>query len=640
MRCSSDDEPEQEPGILQLSAVRFGTTSLSPTQVTSNVPLASAVIISFNLPLDRARAESAITLTTEDNETSTLDFSYLDNDKTISFTPTPDFQNGTDYTITIDEIVSTTGEMFPGAEYQFTVVNGSMDLVEAKINGMDLRSSQVIQNIPKDINVNITFSEKLSTDHDFSQDIRIGSLDLNFTLSEDQKSLAITSNSNVPYLTKLLFNIDSDLISEDGFVFEGFQKEFYTQLDSTFKFPELSDDDLLTKIQEQTFKYFWDFAHPVSGLARERNTSGNLVTIGGSGFGVMAILVGIERGFITREQGVNRLETIVNFLETADRFHGVWPHWMEGDTGNTIPFSPNDNGADLVETAFMIQGLLTAKQYLNGNDVQELAIQNKITTLWEEVEWDWFTQGGQDVLYWHWSPNFEWEKNLRISGWNESLIIYVLAAASPTHSISADVYNNGWARNGNMVNGNDFYDINLPLGSNRGGPLFFSHYSFLGLDPRNLEDQYADYWQQNISHSLINRAYCIDNPLNYVGYSTACWGLTASDGNEGYSAHSPNNDRGVITPTAAVSALPYAPDESIEAIKHFYYLLGDKLWGEYGFYDAFNITENWYARSYLAIDQGPIILMIENHRTALLWDLFMQNTEVTEGLDKLGFTSY
>jgi len=158
------------------------------------------------------------------------------------------------------------------------------------------------------------------------------------------------------------------------------------------------------------------------------------------------------------------------------------------------------------------------------------------------------------------------------------------------------------------------------------------------MDPRNLEDSYANYWEQNVNHSLINMAYCSDNPQSYAGYSEECWGLTASDGNDGYSAHSPNNDRGVITPTAAISSLPFTPEESMKAIRHFYYYLGDRLWGEYGFYDAFNPTAGWVASSFLAIDQGPIICMIENHRTGLLWDLYMSAPEVKQGLDKLGFT--
>lgn len=637
--CNSDDDNTPAPGLLQLSSIRVGTLDLKTNELIEQAPIDKGIVISFNLPLDVSTASAAVSISTS-STTINVNFDYLDSDKMMVITPILPLVNNTEYELRIGEILGVNGEKFPGSSYRFKTELGQLQIISATINGTNLLTNERITDIGRNFQIDLIFSEALEGDDSFENSVKIGALDLDFELSADEKILSILNKEQADDLRKYTLTIDQSLSKPEGFVFNGFQKEFYTQLDSTFKFPELSDEELLTKVQEQTFKYFWDFAHPLSGLARERNTSGNTVTIGGSGFGVMAILVGIERGFITREEGVDRLETIVNFLETADRFHGVWPHWMDGNTGKTIPFSANDDGADLVETAFMIQGLLTARQYLSSGNTQELEIMNKITTLWEEVEWNWFTQGGQDVLYWHWSPNFEWEINLPIRGWNESLIIYVLAASSPTYPISSEVYQNGWARNGDMINGRQFYNIDLPLGEDRGGPLFFSHYSFLGLDPRNLEDQYANYWEQNISHSLINRAYCISNPLNYVGYSSACWGLTASDGNSGYSAHSPNNDRGVITPTAAISALPYAPEESMEAIKHFYYLLGDKLWGEYGFYDAFNITENWYASSYLAIDQGPIILMIENHRTALLWNLFMLDTEVTDGLDKLGFTSY
>jgi hypothetical protein len=419
--------------------------------------------------------------------------------------------------------------------------------------------------------------------------------------------------------------------------FETESYEIYTTLDTIPKFPEISDEELLTLIQSQTFKYFWDFGHPVSGLARERNTSGNVVTSGGSGFGLMAMIVAVERGFITREEALIRWKKIFDFLESADRFHGVWSHWLNGNTGKVIPFSEKDNGGDLVETAFLVQGMLTVRQYLNPEDVTEIGLIEQINELWEAVEWDWFRKGSENVLYWHWSPQYLWDINLKIRGHNETQIIYVLAGASPTHSIPKEVYIEGYARNGNFTNGNSFYNYTLPLGEDRGGPLFFTHYSYLGLDPRNLEDQFAEYWIQNVNHSLINNAYCADNPKNYVGYSEKCWGLTASDGNSGYSAHSPNNDRGVITPTAAISSLPYTPGESMAAIKHFYYQLGDRLWGEYGFYDAFNPTSNWVANSFLAIDQGPIIIMIENYRTGLLWDLFMSAPEVQDGLDKLGF---
>ncbi len=401
---------------------------------------------------------------------------------------------------------------------------------------------------------------------------------------------------------------------------------------------QLTDEKLLDLVQHQSFKYFYDFAHPASGMVLERNTSGDIVTSGGSGFGLMALILGMERGFITRQEGLEQLERMVTFLETCDRYHGVWPHWLNGGSGEVVPFSPKDNGADLVETAFLVQGLITVRQYLNDGLAGEEELKERINTLWEEVEWDWFTRGGEEVLYWHWSPEFDWEMNHAIRGHNETLITYVLAASSPTHSIDSSVYHKGYARNGEIVNGVDYYGIKLPLGEELGGPLFFSHYSFLGLDPRNLSDRYANYWEQNVNHSLINRQYCIENPNNFEGYGADCWGLTASDNHQFYGAHSPTNDLGVITPTAAVSSIPYTPEQSLQAIRHFYYELGDRLWGDYGFYDAFNQSQKWWTDSYLAIDQGPIVIMIENYRTGLLWDLFMSAPEVGEGLQKLGFS--
>jgi len=401
---------------------------------------------------------------------------------------------------------------------------------------------------------------------------------------------------------------------------------------------QLTDEKLLDLVQHQSFKYFYEFAHPASGMARERNSNLDTVTSGGTGFGIMALVVGMERGFVTRQEGTAHLEKILDFLETCDRYHGVWPHWLHGSTGEVIPFSQKDNGADLVETAFLVQGLIAMREYLYDRDVKEKELKDRIDALWQAVEWDWFTRGGEEVLYWHWSPDFEWEMNHAIRGHNETLITYVLAASSPTFPIDSLVYHHGYARTGEILNGSDFYGIKLPLGEALGGPLFFSHYSFLGLDPRNLQDQYANYWEQNVNHSLINRQYCVDNPKNYMGYSAQCWGLTASDNHQFYSAHSPTNDLGVITPTAAISSIPYTPEHSFAAIRHFYYELGDKLWGEYGFHDAFNQSEDWWADSYLAIDQGPIVVMIENYRSGLLWELFMSAPEIAPGLQKLGFS--
>lgn len=414
----------------------------------------------------------------------------------------------------------------------------------------------------------------------------------------------------------------------------------YSQSNTTKK---LSDDELLTLVQKQTFRYFWDFAHPASGLSHERSNSaseGKVVTIGGSGFGIMALIVGIERKFITREEGIERMLKILTFLDKkADSFHGIWPHWMNGETGQTIRFSRKDDGADLVESAFMFEGLLASHQYFSNNSPKENNIRGIINRFWRQAEWDWFTKGGEDVLYWHWSPNNGWAMNHQIKGQNECHIAYILAASSPTFPVKESVYHRGWAQSRTFINKKEFYGIKLPLGSDFGGPLFFTHYSYMGLDPRGLKDNYADYWEQMVNHALINRQHCIVNPNKYKGYSAKCWGLTASDGDKGYSAHSPSNDRGVITPTAALSSFPYTPEYSMEALRYFYEEMGGKLWGEYGFKDAFNPTADWYAESYLAIDQGPIVVMIENYRSQLIWNLFMSHPDIRNGLKKLGFSS-
>jgi len=408
---------------------------------------------------------------------------------------------------------------------------------------------------------------------------------------------------------------------------------------------DLSDDHLLDLVQRQTLAYFWDFAHPASGLARERSNPvagydyRETVTSGGTGFGVMALLAGAERGFLPRAAVLERISRMVDFLGRADTHHGVFPHFLHGATGATIPFSEKDDGGDLVETAFLIAGLLCARQYFSGAALSEAKLRAAIDALWHRVEWDWHRRDGRDVLYWHWSPRHGWAMDHAITGWNECLITYVLAAASPTHAAPPEVYHWGWTVSPVFRNGRSYHGIELPLGPPYGGPLFFAHYSFLGLDPRGLRDRYADYWAQNRAHTLINRAHCIANPNGHAGYGPSCWGLTACDGDAGYGAFCPENDRGVIAPTAALSSMPYTPRESMAALRHFYEELGGELWGPCGFVDAFNRSRGWVADSNLAIDQGPIVVMIENYRSGLLWDLFMSCPEVRDGLRRLGFQS-
>lgn len=415
---------------------------------------------------------------------------------------------------------------------------------------------------------------------------------------------------------------------------------------------EMTDEEFMDMVQRATFRYFWDWGDPTSGVARERwhpDESDKTNTIGGGGFGVMAILVGIERGFITREQGAERILKIADFLtNTLDKFHGAFPHWFNGTTGNVVNFGSQDGG-DIVETGFMIEGLLCARQYFNLSNQTEEQIRSLITDLWHNVDWN-FYRNNSSGLYWNWSPTmgFNFSDTFIFHGWNETLMPYMLAVASPTHPITKQHYDLGWARGGDIkYTGYPRYGYDLFVGSGYGGPLFFTHYSFIGFDPRVKRDLYANYFAQNINQSLINYSYCVDNPHNYVGYSENCWGLTASYSIPGvyYTAHEPmNNDNGTIAPTAALSSMPYTPYASKQAMKHFYRAFKEKLWGKFGFKDAFNLTfassgvsGEWFSDGYLAIDQGPIICMIENYRSQLLWNLFMADPDISSSWTKFPF---
>jgi hypothetical protein len=404
------------------------------------------------------------------------------------------------------------------------------------------------------------------------------------------------------------------------------------------------EPELLEHVQRQTFRFFWEAAHPVSGLAPDRRTRGqpsgdDTVATGGSGFGLMALIVAVERGWVSREAALERVTAMLDLLLRAPCYHGAFPHFLNGRTGATVPFSRKDDGGDLVETSFLCMGLLCARQYFGQPTQLESELRRRITWLWEEVEWSWYTRGGRPVLHWHWSPNNGWALDHEIRGWNECLITYVLAASAPRYPIDPRVYHRGFAAGRDYLNGRSYHGIELPLGPPVGGPLFFAHYSFCGLDPRDLSDAYTNYWEQNVSHVRINHAHCAANPGGYAGYGADCWGLTASDDPAGYAAHAPDHDNGTITPAAALASFPYAPDEALAALRHFLAVHGERLWTEHGFVDAFCEAEGWYARSFLAIDQGPLLIMIENHRSGLLWRLFMSVPEVQAGLRRLGFVS-
>ena len=407
----------------------------------------------------------------------------------------------------------------------------------------------------------------------------------------------------------------------------------------------LSDDALLDTIELYTSRYFTEFINPNNGLARERadmECHGDIVTTGGTGFGMMAIVAAAERQYIPREQAVAQLDNITRFLDRVERFHGAWAHWYASKTEQAYPFSKYDDGGDLVETAFLTEGLLVVREWLKDSEIEaEQAVAQRADKLWREVEWDWYTQG-TDSLYWHWSKNYGWKMNHRIKGFDECFITYVLAAGSPTHPIERKVYEACYKNSSYYYNGQEYYGIPLSLGMEYGGPLFFTHYSWLGLDPHGLTDGEVNYFERNRAHALIHYNYALDNPKHHTGYGADLWGFTSSDDAlVGYSSHHPGTEaeNGTVSPTAAVSSIVYTPEESMAVIRHLYEDLGDKLFGEYGFYDAYNpsLPENkQVVRHYLAIDQGPIVVMIENYRSGLIWQLFMQAPEVHAGLEHLG----
>lgn len=411
----------------------------------------------------------------------------------------------------------------------------------------------------------------------------------------------------------------------------------------------LTDDELVQNVQRATFEYFWEGAEPNSGWARERihldepDKDKFLITSGGTGFGLMAILVGIERGFVPRNEAVARINRILEFAKTADRFHGVWPHWLDGTTGRVVPFSPDDDGGDLVETSFFAVGLICVDEYFRNGTEQERAVATKARQLRHEIEWDWYRgPNKENVLYWHWSPRVGWKMNFSIRGYNECLITYVLAASSPTFPVSADVYHQGWAKSGAIVKPHEYLGVKLQL-DHQGvkqacGPLYWAHYSFLGLDPYGLKDRYCDYETENKSHVEMVWQHCVKNPGNFDEYGEDLWGLTSSYSLNFYNGHSPENDNGTISPTAALASFPYSPAKSLRVMRYLYEKDRGELFGKFGFYDAYNPSQNFKPPRYLAIDQGPIVIMLENHRSQLLWRLFMGSDEIKNGLKKLDFS--
>jgi len=532
-----------------------------------------------------------------DGANSTMDFSRA---KAVTFNQSED--DNSSRIILIDEITAykTIGDIPPVAVFTATGYDSHAELTwEQPSAGLSYR-------IYSSSDDGVSFRLVTETDADFYMDF----------VTEDER------NKNITYrIVATAQDKESDPNEE------------------TVEIRDFTDDELMDMVQRYSFRYFWEGAHQETGMALERsNGNGRTAASGATGMGLMAMIVAHEREYQPKGLVKDRILMILDFLETCDRHHGAWSHWYNADTKKTQPFSEKDDGGDMVETSFVAAGLIAVKNYFTGTDTKSVLIREKADQLWKEIDWTWYRQGGQNTIYWHWSPNTDFEMNMQVRGWNEALITYIMAASSPTYGIPKAVYTAGWARNGNIVNRRMFYSIPIELSPNWGGPLFWLHYTHLGINPHGLVDEYADYWQEHVNTTKIHYEYAIDNPLGHTNYSAKCWGLTASDDPYGYTAHKPwDNDNGTISPTAALSSMPYLPGKVMKALKYFYRDRGEDLFGKYGPYDAFNDKLDWVKESYIGIDQGPIVVMIENHRTGLLWNNVMIDSDVQAGLEELGF---
>ncbi|GJM62665.1 glucoamylase family protein [Persicobacter diffluens] len=405
---------------------------------------------------------------------------------------------------------------------------------------------------------------------------------------------------------------------------------------------DFSDEELLDMVQRYTFRYFWEGAHPQSGMVLERfkdHLKGNIAASGATGFGLMAIPVGIERGFISREEGAERVLKILNFLKKADRFHGVWPHWMHAETGQARPFDEKDDGGDLVESSHLLAGMEAVKSYFLEAREAEGDIRVLAQELIDGVEWDWYVKESP-YLRWHWSPNFKFEGSQRIEGYNQTLMTYMLAIGMK-NEIGSAYFKEGWTNvnNNHFLNGREYYGMYLPMGNpNYGGAIINSIHSHFLINPFGLQWEEISFEEQVVNQAKINFAYCVDNPKSHSGYSKDCWGIGPADNPWGYEMHHPGpKDNGTIAPSAALGIFPYTPEESMRALKHFYRERGKELFGYYGFHDSFNDNAQWVADTYVGNSKAATLLMIENYRSGLLWKLGGNSALIQNGLKFSGF---
>ena len=402
----------------------------------------------------------------------------------------------------------------------------------------------------------------------------------------------------------------------------------------------IEEEALLDSLQYTAFQYFWNEANPSNGLIKDRSTTWSPCSIASLGFGFSAICIGINNGWVSREEGRGRILTALETLWNGPQgsgpdgymgYRGLYYHFLDMNTGTRVW----DCEVSTIDTALLFAGILDAKQNFSTSDPLDVEVRALADSITYRADWDFFRNLRPGIAL-AWWPETGFSPHQWI-GYNEAMILYIIALGSPTHPVPESAWST-WTSGYSWRSHYGYSYVNFP-------PLFGHQYSHCWIDFRFIQDDYMrgrgiTYFENSRRATYAQRAYCIDNPGGWTGYGENLWGLTAGDGPDGYKARGappPQNDNGTIAPTAAGGSVPFAPEIAIPALKNMYETYRDDLWSTYGFKDGFNLSLNWWGPDYIGIDQGPIILMIENHRNRSVWSRMMLNPDIQRGLERAGF---
>ncbi|MDM7914397.1 MAG: glucoamylase family protein, partial [Candidatus Eisenbacteria bacterium] len=403
----------------------------------------------------------------------------------------------------------------------------------------------------------------------------------------------------------------------------------------------LTNEALLDTLQRTAFDFFWNEANPANGLIKDRSTPGSACSIASVGFGLSAILIGIDHGWITRDEGRARILTTLETFWNGPQgtapdgmigYKGLFYHFLDMNTATRTW----DCELSTIDSALLFAGILDAREYFTTDDPVDVQVRTLADSLYYRADWNFFRNGNPGILM-GWRPGTGFAGFGQWVGYNEAMILYILAIGSPTHPVPASSWNT-WTSGYHWQTQYGYTYVIFP-------PLFGHQYSHCWIDFRYIQDAHMrgrgiTYFENSRRATLAQRNYCIANPFGHIGYGANLWGITACDGPDGYAAHGappPQNDDGTIAPTAPAGSIPFTPDESLAVLQNLYDNYRAMLWGPYGFRDAFNLDRGWWDTDYIGIDQGPIVLMIENYRTGAVWERIERNGDVQWGLHLAGF---